>query len=118
MKKDDRNFFEPGPAWVIVQKLTTEIIYEAVEAYMNDRPDGYWLKLSYFGNDIDISVFDQLQAEEVKQSKKYDIIRGLDELKNKIDKLAKLDQDSFKKEQSDILANLNQLYQFLDNKPL
>ena len=46
------------------------------------------------------------------------IIRGLDELKNKIDKLAKLDQDSLKKEQSDILANLNELYQFLDNKPL
>jgi hypothetical protein len=42
----------------------------------------------------------------------------LDELKNKIDKLVKLDQDSFKKEQSDILANLNELYQFLDNKPL
>ena len=53
---------------------------------MNDRPDGYWLKLSYFGNDIDISVFDQLQAEEVEQSNKYNIIRGLDELKNKIDK--------------------------------
>nr|YP_010472372.1 hypothetical protein N4L43_pgp137 [Pleurosigma intermedium]UVG41983.1 hypothetical protein [Pleurosigma intermedium] len=118
MKKDNRNFFEPGPAWIIVQKLTTEIIQEAVEAYMKDRPDGYWLKLSYFGNDIDISVFDQLQAEEVKESKKYEIIRGLDELKNKIDKLAKLDQDSFKKEQSDILANLNELYQFLDNKPL
>jgi hypothetical protein len=42
----------------------------------------------------------------------------LDELKNKIDKLAKLDQDSLKKEQSDILANLNQLYQLLDEKPL
>ena len=41
MKKDKINFFEPGPAWVIVQKLTTEIIHEAVEAYMNDRPDGY-----------------------------------------------------------------------------
>ena len=114
MKKDKRNFFEPGPAWVIVQKLTTEIIHEAVEAYMNDRPDGYWLKLSYFGNDIDISVFDQLQAEEVEQSNKYNIIRGLDELKNKIDKY----QDSLKKEHSDILANINELYQFLDNKPL
>ena len=114
MKKDKINFFEPGPAWVIVQKLTTEIIHEAVEAYMNDRPDGYWLKLSYFGNDIDISVFDQLQAEEVEQSKKYNIIRGLDELKNKIDKY----QDSFKNEHSDILANINELYQFLDTKPL
>ena len=85
---------------------------------MNDRPDDYWLKLSYFGNDIDISVFDQLQVEEVEQFNKYNIIRDLDELKNKIDKLAKLDQDSLKKEQSDILANLNELYQFLDNKPL
>jgi hypothetical protein len=28
---------------------------------MNDS----WLKLSYFGNDIDISVFDKLQAEEM-----------------------------------------------------
>jgi hypothetical protein len=42
----------------------------------------------------------------------------LDELKDKINKIAKLDQDSFKKEQSDILANLNELYQFLDSKPL
>ena len=114
MTKDKINFFEPGPAWFIVQKLTTEIIHEAVEAYMNDRPDGYWLKLSYFGNDIDISVFDQLQAEEVEQSKKYNIIRGSDELKNKIDKY----QDSLKSEHSDILANINELYQFLDNKPL
>ena len=118
MKKDNRNFFEPGPAWVIVQKLTTEIIYEAVEAYMNDSPDGYWLKLSYFGNDIDISVFDKLQAEEIQESAQFNLLVGLDELKNKIDKLAKLDQDSLKKEQSDILANLNQLYQFLDDKPL
>ena len=114
MKKDKINFLEPGPAWVIVQKLTTEIIHEAVEAYMNDSPDGYWLKLSYFGNDIDISIFDQLQAEEVEQSKKYNIIRSLDELKNKIDKY----QDSLNKEHPDILANINELYQFLDNKPL
>lgn len=93
MKKNKINFFEPGPAWVIVQKLTTEIVHEAVEAYMNDRLDSYWLKLSYFANDIDISVFDQLQAEKVQQSKKYNIIWGLYELKNKIDKY----QDSLKK---------------------
>jgi uncharacterized protein YneR len=60
MKKNKVNFFEPSPAWVIVQKLTTEIIYKVVEAYMNDRLDGYWLKLFYFGGDINISVFNQL----------------------------------------------------------
>ena len=30
MKKDKINFFKPAPALVIVQKLTTEIIHEAV----------------------------------------------------------------------------------------
>ena len=34
IKKDKINFFEPRPAWIVVQKLTTEIIHEAVEAYM------------------------------------------------------------------------------------
>lgn len=81
---------------------------------MNDRPDDSWLKLSYFGNYIDISVFDQLQADQVEQSHKYNIIPGLDELKNKIDKY----QDSLKEEHSDILANIDELYQFLDKKPL
>ena len=38
----------------------------------------------HFGNDIDISVFDHLQAEEVEESKKYKIIRSLDELQSKI----------------------------------
>ena len=118
MDKKNRNFYGPGLPWIIVQKLTKEIIYEAIEAYINTRPDSYWLKLYYFATDIDISVFDQLQAEEVKQSKKYERIRGLDKLKDTIDKLAKLDQDSFKKEQSNILANLTELYQFLDTKPL
>lgn len=65
-------------------------------------------KLFYFANDIEISVFDQLQAEEAQQSKKYNIIRALDELKNKIDKY----QDSLKKEHSNMLANINELYQF------
>lgn len=114
MVKDKINFFEPGPGWVIVQKLTTEIIQEAVEAYMNDRPDGYWLKLFYFGSDIDISVFDQLQAEEIERFKKYQVSHGLDQLKNKIDKY----QESFKKEHSDIIASINELYQFLDTEPL
>lgn len=31
MKKDKINFFQPGPIWVIVKKLTTEIIHEVVK---------------------------------------------------------------------------------------
>ena len=110
MKTDNINFFEPGPAWVIVQKLTTEIIYEAIEAYMNDRPDGYWLKLSYFGNDIDISVFDQLQAQEIKRAAELELLVGLDDLKADINKLDKLE----KSKKLELVARFDKLYNHIN----
>lgn len=62
MEKDNMNFYSPGLPWVIVQKLTVETIHEAIQAYMDDSPNGYWLKLYHFALDIDMDVFNQLQA--------------------------------------------------------
>jgi hypothetical protein len=42
MHKEKMNFFEPGHPFIIVQKLTKEIIEEAIKAYPED--DAYWLK--------------------------------------------------------------------------
>ena len=67
MEKDEVNFYGPGLPWIIVQKLTKEIIYEAIKAYMFDKPDGYWLKLYHFAPNINMSVFDQIQAQEIKK---------------------------------------------------
>ena len=69
-----------------VQKLTKEIIHEAIQAYKDARPKGYWLKLYYFATDIDITVFDQLQAQEIKRADKLELQVGLDDLKAKINK--------------------------------
>jgi hypothetical protein len=66
MEKDKVNFYGPGLPWIIVQKLTREIIQEAIKAYIEDKPDAYWLKLYHFATDIDIAVFNQLQAQEIK----------------------------------------------------
>lgn len=66
MEKDHVTYYGPGLPWVIVQKLTKEIIKEAITAYIEDKPDAYWLKLYHFATDIDIAVFNQLQAQEIK----------------------------------------------------
>ena len=111
MKKDNVNFYGPGLPWIIVQKLTKEIIHEAIKAYMSDQPDGYWLKLYYFATDIDISVFDKLQAREIKESVEFDLLIGLDDLKVEINKLEKLD----KSKKSDLVASLDKLSKLLED---
>ena len=105
MEKDEVNFWEPGLPWVIVQKLTKEIIHEAIQAYKDARPNGYWLKLYYFATDIDITVFDQLQAQEIKRADKLELQVGLDDLKAKINKLDNLE----KSKKSDLIDSLDNI---------
>ena len=38
----------------------SKIIQEAIKAYIDDKPEGYWLKLYHFATNIDITVFNQL----------------------------------------------------------
>jgi hypothetical protein len=68
MDKDKINYFEPGYSFIIVKKLTKEIITEAIEAYASD--DAYWLKLYHFAGKVDTAVFNQLQAEHTGLSKR------------------------------------------------
>ncbi len=99
MRKDRTNVYSPGLPWIIVRKITKEVIEEAIKIYMDDKANGYWFKFYHFVYDIDISVLDRLQAERIKSYKKDDFIDKLDELKKKIGHL----------------DNLDELYQYLDN---
>lgn len=74
MDKERMNYFEPGPPFIIVKKLTKEIISEAIQAYASD--EAYWLKLYHFAGEVDTAVFNQLQAEHM------DYLKELDELDN------------------------------------
>jgi hypothetical protein len=66
MDQEKINYFEPGYPFIIVKKLTKDIIEETLKAYA-EEDDGYWLKLYHFAYDIDKTVFDQLQAEHIKE---------------------------------------------------
>ena len=70
MDKEKMNYFEPGYPFVIVKKLTKEIITEAIQAYVSD--DAYWLKLYHFAGKVDTAVFNQLQAEQTEYFKELD----------------------------------------------
>ena len=109
MEKDKVNFYGPGLPWIIVQKLTKEIIQEAIKAYIDDKPEGYWLKLYHFALDIDIAVLNQIQAQEIEESAQFNLLIGLDDLKAKINKLDNLD----KSKKSDLVASLDKLYKDL-----
>jgi superfamily II DNA or RNA helicase len=74
MDEEKSNFLQPGALIIIVRELTKEIITEAIEVYAKD--DAYWLKLHQFSDDIDISVFDKLQAEHLEY------LEDVDELDN------------------------------------
>jgi hypothetical protein len=112
MEKDKMNFYSPGLPWIIVQKLTKEIIHEAIEAYIDEKPEDYcyWLKLYHFASDIDIAVFNKMQAQEIKESEEFQLLIGLDELKEKINELDNLEKS---KKSSDLVASLDKLYKNL-----
>lgn len=77
IEKEKKNFFGPSHPFIIVKKLTKEIIEETIQAYAENN--GYWLKLYHFASKIDMSVFDKLQAEHEEHLKELD---ELDRLEN------------------------------------
>ena len=65
MEQEKINFIMPHTPKIIVKKLTEQIVREAIQAYAEN--DGYQLKLCQFGDDIDISVLNKLEAEHRKE---------------------------------------------------
>jgi hypothetical protein len=70
MDNEKTNFSEPGDPFIIVRKLTKEIIEETVKAYAEN--DAYWLKLYHFAGKIDTAVFNKLQTEHTEYLKELD----------------------------------------------
>ena len=77
MDKEKMDFSEPGCPFIIVKKLTKDIIEETIKAYPED--DAYWLKLYQFSGDIDMATFNKLQDEHIKHLKELDKLSGFEE---------------------------------------
>jgi lipoprotein signal peptidase len=56
--------------FIIVRKLTKEIIEEAVKAYAENN--AYWLKFYHFAGEVNTAVFNRLQAEHTEYLKELD----------------------------------------------
>jgi len=110
MDQEKSNFSNPSELVIVVRKLTKEIITEALEAYAEDN--GFWLKLHQFASEIDISVFDELHAKHVKESIEFNLLSGLDDLENEINKFDKLNNA----QKSNIAARIEKLTQLLDSQ--
>ena len=66
IKKEKTNFIGPYTPMIIVKSLTEEIIVEAIQAYAA-KDDGFWLKLRHFATELDVSIFNKLEAEDRKE---------------------------------------------------
>jgi len=85
MDKDKMNFLESDDPFIIVKKMTKEIIEEAVQAYAADN--AYWLKFYHFGEEVNIDVFNQLEFEQIEELKEIDEL-----IKEDLKALGKLDK--------------------------
>lgn len=110
MDEEKSNFVNPNELSIVVRKLTQEIITEALEAYAEDN--AFWLKLYQFAHEIDISVFDKLQAKHVKESIEFDLLSGLDDLEEEINKFDNLNNA----QKSNLAAKIEKLAQLLDSQ--
>jgi hypothetical protein len=104
MDEQKKDIFGPGYPLIFVNKLTPEIIEQAVKAFAEESR-GYWLKMHHFGGCggvIDKSIFDQLRAKHNEESVKL----------NQLDELSFIEQTKLRFEdpanQTDILYLLGQ----------
>ena len=65
MKAENENFMRPGENFIIVEKLTPEVIEEAVKAFGEER-EAYWLKLLHVESYFDNQTLDNLRDKLIK----------------------------------------------------
>jgi hypothetical protein len=107
MDQENSNFCNPRDFVIIVRRLTPEIIAETIKVYSED--DGFWLKLHHFVSEIDISVFDKLKAKHVKDLIESDLLSGLDDLEDEINKFDNLNNS----QKSNLTARIEKLAKLL-----
>lgn len=60
MGKFKGDFLPPGYPYIIVSKLTDEIIQAAIQAYIDTEDDSYWLKLYHILHTLDIEDINEI----------------------------------------------------------
>ena len=75
MNQHEMDFLEPGCPFIIVRKLTMEVIEKAIHAHTQDN--AYWLKLHHFSESIKSDMFNKLQEDQDKAHDAFSLKRIL-----------------------------------------
>ncbi len=74
MEKSESEFLEPDNPYIIVSKLTNEIIRNAIQAYIDEEDDCYWLKLYHIPATLDIKDINDILYRKKQEILKEDPI--------------------------------------------
>jgi len=66
MKERNQPFIEPGENYIIVEKLTPEIIEETIKAFVEEN-DAYWLKLLHISSYFDIETLNNVHDQIISK---------------------------------------------------
>lgn len=72
MKKLKSDYLEPGYSYIIVSKLTKEIIHDAIQAYIDTEEDAYWLKLYHVSGTLNIEDLNSILSEKKQKNIELD----------------------------------------------
>ncbi len=67
MEKFKSNFVPPSYPYIIVSKLTDEIIQAAIQAYIDTEDDSYWLKLYHITPTLNIRDINEILERKEKE---------------------------------------------------
>jgi hypothetical protein len=82
MENEKSDFLSPGDPIIIVKKITTEVVEEAIRAYAED--DGYYLK--FYSAELDVKTLDVLKNRSIARYKFLDDLlekgESIDDIEN------------------------------------
>lgn len=67
-----KKFMEPCNPYIIVSELTYETIRAAIEEYVNEKEDAFWLKLYYAVNVVTIEEINEIIDRYEQRVLKFD----------------------------------------------
>lgn len=72
MEEENSAFLSPGYPYIIVSKLTDDIIRAAIESFINSDDEAYWLKLYDMMPKFNIEEINEILYRKKKEDIKFD----------------------------------------------
>jgi len=72
MEREKSDFLSPGYPYIIVSKLTDDIIKASIESFINTEKNLYWLKLYHITATLEIEDINEILYRKKKKSMELD----------------------------------------------